>query len=291
MSAKTSSENSAPVVLITGCSSGIGLSTAQRFARAGYRVFASMRDPARGAALRQQAEQQGWYLRTPPLDVTRDDSVTATVTGLLQETDGRLDVLVNNAGVLCIRSVEETTPDELRAQFETNVVGVLRTLRAVLPTMRARGQGVVVNVSSVLGRVIVPANGPYQTSKWALEALTETLRYEVRPFGIRVICVEPGPFKTQIRQNQMRAGQTQTADSPYAWLVEGYLQSSGRLRRGPPESVAEIIYRAATAAHPRLRWSAGTTAVIGGNLRRLIPDGFYELFVRWMMRRWGVRRS
>jgi NAD(P)-dependent dehydrogenase (short-subunit alcohol dehydrogenase family) len=181
--------------------------------------------------------------------------------------------------------VEETTPDELRAQLDTNVVGVLRTLRAVLPVMRAQRRGSVVNVSSVLGRVAVPANGIYQSSKWALEALTETLRYEVRPFGIRVTCVEPGPFKTEIRQNQVRTGLALAEGSPYWPMVDSYLQSSGRLRRGKPEKVAEVIFRAATSAHPRLRWSVGATAMISSNMRRLIPDRLYELGVRWMLRK------
>ncbi len=275
----------APVVLITGCSSGIGLLTAVRFARAGYRVFASMRDPARGAALVQQAAQEGWWLRAPALDVTRDDSVADAVAGVLEETKGRIDVLVNNAGYLVIGPVEETTPDELHAQLDTNVVGVLRTLRAVLPVMRAQRRGSVVNISSVLGRVVVPANGIYQTSKWALEALTETLRYELRPFGIRVTCVEPGPFKTEIRQNQVRTGRELAEGSPYWWMVDSYLQSSGRLRRGKPEKVAEVIFRAASAAHPRLRWSVGATSTISCNMRRLIPDRLYELGVRWMLRK------
>jgi NAD(P)-dependent dehydrogenase (short-subunit alcohol dehydrogenase family) len=285
MASKVPPDGAAPVVLITGCSTGIGLLTAMRFARAGYRVFASMRDPARGKALVERAEQEGWWLRTPALDVTRDDSVAAAVATMLEETGGRIDVLVNNAGYLVIGPVEETTPEELRAQLDTNVVGVLRTLRAVLPTMRAQRRGSVVNISSVLGRVVVPANGIYQASKWALEALTETLRYELRPFGIRVTCVEPGPFKTEIRENQVRTGLAMAEGSPYWWMVDSYLQSSGRLHRGKPEKVADTIFRAATAAHPRLRWSVGATAMVSSNARRLIPDRLYELGVRWMLRR------
>jgi NAD(P)-dependent dehydrogenase (short-subunit alcohol dehydrogenase family) len=285
MASKVPPDGAAPVVLITGCSSGIGLLTAVRFARAGFRVFASMRDPARGAALVEQAAKEGWWLRTPALDVTRDESVTAAVTALLQETQGRIDVLVNNAGYLVIGPVEETSPDELRAQLDTNVIGVLRTLRAVLPVMRAQRRGAVVNISSVLGRVVVPANGIYQTSKWALEALTETLRYELRPFGIRVTCVEPGPFKTEIRQNQVRTGLALAEGSPYRRMVDSYLRSSGRLRRGKPEKVADVIFWAATAAHPRLRWSVGATATVSSNMRRLIPDRLYELGVRWMLRK------
>jgi NAD(P)-dependent dehydrogenase (short-subunit alcohol dehydrogenase family) len=271
-------------VLITGCSSGIGLLAAQRFARAGFRVFASMRDPVRGAALREQALAEGWWLRTPALDVTSDDSVARAVSGLLAETGGRIDVLVNNAGYFCLGAVEETSPDELRAQFETNVFGVLRVTRAVLPAMRSRRTGTVINVSSVLGRVIIPANGPYQASKWALEALTETLRYEVRQFGIRVVCVEPGPFATEIRTNLVRTAELQRSDSPYRRMVNRYLESSARLPRGDARRVADVIFRAAAARRPRLRWAAGSTAILAANLRRLLPDWLYELGVRWLMR-------
>jgi NAD(P)-dependent dehydrogenase (short-subunit alcohol dehydrogenase family) len=284
MTTPVSADGTASVVLITGCSSGIGLLAARRFARAGFRVFASMRDPARGAALREEATAQGWWLRTPALDVTSDESVTAAVSGLLQESGGRLDVLVNNAGYFCLGSVEETSPDELRAQLETNVLGVLRVTRAVLPTMRARRSGAVVNVSSVLGRVIIPTNGPYQMSKWAVEAMTETLRYEVRPFGIWVTCVEPGPFKTEIRSNLVRTAELQRQDSPYAWMVERYLASSARLHRGDPNRVAEVIFHAATARRPRLRWTVGGTAVLTANLRRVLPDWLYELGIRWLLR-------
>jgi NAD(P)-dependent dehydrogenase (short-subunit alcohol dehydrogenase family) len=151
--------------------------------------------------------------------------------------------------------------------------------------MRARCRGTVINLSSVLGRVIIPANGPYQTSKWALEALTETLRYEVRPFGIRVVCVEPGPFKTEIRANQVRTSELQRPDSPYAWMVERYIESSARLPRGDASRVADAIFRAATARRPRLRWAVGATATVATHLRRLLPDWLYELGVRRMLGR------
>jgi NAD(P)-dependent dehydrogenase (short-subunit alcohol dehydrogenase family) len=280
----TPASGAGSVVLITGCSSGIGLLAAQRFARAGFQVFASMRDPTRGAALREQALAEGWWLRTPALDVTSDESVAHAVSSLLAETEGRVDVLVNNAGYFCLGAVEETSPDELRAQLETNVLGVLRVTRAVLPAMRARRSGSVINISSVLGRVIIPANGPYQASKWALEALTETLRYEVRQFGIRVVCVEPGPFATEIRTNLVRTAELQRPDSPYRKMVDRYVESSARLPRGNASRVAEVIFRAATSQRPRLRWAAGPTAMLATNLRRLVPDWLYELGVRWLLR-------
>jgi NAD(P)-dependent dehydrogenase (short-subunit alcohol dehydrogenase family) len=279
------STRNAPVVLITGCSSGIGLATARRFAAAGYRVYASMRRPQAGAELRSEAEAQGWMLSTPALDVTSDTSVEAAVAMLLAETGNRLDVLVNNAGYYCYGAIEETSPDELRAQLETNVVGVLRVTRAVLPTMRARRKGAVVNVSSISGRVVLPIAGPYHASKWALEALSEALRYEVAPFGIRVTVVEPGPFRTELHAKETRARQSQRPDSPYASLMRAYEAESDKIKRGDPQVVAEMIHRLAGRRRPRLRWPVGPTAFTGGVLRRFVPDGIYERVIGWVFHR------
>jgi NAD(P)-dependent dehydrogenase (short-subunit alcohol dehydrogenase family) len=273
------------VVLITGCSSGIGREAARRFARAGFQVHASMRRPqdgSGGAELRAEAEAQGWALYTPALDVTSDESVTSAVAALLAQTGGRLDVLVNNAGHYLVGTVEEMTPDELRAQLETNVVGVQRVIRAVLPAMRARGQGAIVNVSSVAGRVALPVVSAYHASKWALEALSEGLRYEVAPFGIRVAIVEPGPFRTSLHANERRS--PQRPDSPYQPLVAAYDRQSAALRRADPARVVEVIFRAATARWPRLRWAIGATSFSGTILRRLVPDRIYEWAIRAVFR-------
>jgi len=193
---ETGTSDAARTVLITGSSSGIGRATAARFAARGFRVFASMRRPEAGADLRARAAQKGWRLTTPALDVTRDDSVAAAVGELLRETDGRLDVLVNNAGYYAVGPLEETSSDELAAQLETNVVGVHRVTRAVLPALRARRAGTIVTLGSVSGRVVVPMVGAYHASKWAVEALVEALRLELLPFGVRVVLIEPGPFRT-----------------------------------------------------------------------------------------------
>src|SRR5215468_8293473 len=180
-------------ILITGSSSGIGRATAERFASRGWRVFASMRNPeGRGAPLRARAAEAGWRLTTPALDVTSDESVASAAAEVLGETGGRLDVLVNNAGYYAFGALEETSPDELRAQLETNVVGVLRVTRAVLPAMRARRAGTVVTLGSVSGRVAIPIGGPYTASKWALEGMIESLRLEMIPFAVRVALIEPG---------------------------------------------------------------------------------------------------
>src|SRR5580693_6495810 len=161
------------VILVTGSSSGIGRATAERFAARGWRVFASLRRPSsgQGAALRELAAAKGWRLTTPELDVTRDDSVAAAASEVLRQTDGRLDVLINNAGYYAYGPLEETSSDELRAQLETNVIGVHRVTRAVLPAMRARRAGTIITIGSLSGRVALPMVGPYHASKWALEGM------------------------------------------------------------------------------------------------------------------------
>jgi NAD(P)-dependent dehydrogenase (short-subunit alcohol dehydrogenase family) len=272
----------APVLLVTGSSSGIGRATAARFARRGWRVFASMRRPesGEGQSLRDEAARQGWRLTTPELDVTGDESVARAAGELLGATGGRLDVLVNNAGYYTLGALEETSPDELRAQLETNVVGVQRVTRAVLPALRARRAGTIVTLGSVSGLVAIPMVGAYHASKWALEGLVEALRLELIPFGVRVVLIEPGPFRTELHTKQIQAAAAGRADSPYAKLLAAYEAQSSRLRRGDVERVVSVIERAATARNPKLRWLVGPTSFRAGRLRAFVPDRLYE----WVMR-------
>ena len=267
-------------VLITGSSSGIGRAAAIHFARKGWRVFASMRRPERAGALREEARSAGWALTTPALDVTSDDSVARAVGDLLVETGGRLDVLVNNAGYYAVGALEETSTDELRAQLETNVVGVHRVTRAVLPAMRARRDGAIVTIGSISGRVAVPMAGPYHASKWALEGMIEALRYELYPFGIRVTLVEPGPYRTELHVNEVAAATSGRPDSPYAPLLAAYRRQAAAIRRDDLDALIEVIYRAATFPHPKLRWPVGPTSFVAGRLRAFCPDRLYELLMR-----------
>ena len=269
----------ARTVLITGSSSGIGRATAERFAARGWTVFATMRRPEAGEALRALAAQKGWRLTTPALDVARDDSVDAAVGAILGETGGRLDVLVNNAGYYALGPLEETSPDELRAQLETNVVGVHRVTRAVLPAMRARRTGAVVTIGSISGRVAIPIAGPYHASKWALEGMIEAWRLELAPFGVRVSLIEPGPFVTSFHDNELTAAQSRP-DGPYAGLIAAYQRQSDRLPRAKDLTpVVDAIEQAATVASPRLRWPVGPTS-LSARLRPFVPDRLYE----WIMR-------
>jgi NAD(P)-dependent dehydrogenase (short-subunit alcohol dehydrogenase family) len=232
-------------VLITGCSSGIGFETALAFAARADATYASMRDPARGRRLRERAEARGLRLEVLPLDVTDDASVAAAVAAV-EGRHGAIDVLVNNAGIADSGPLETISPERARAVLETNLWGPVRTIRAALPAMRARGAGVIVNVSSAAARVpAMPYNGFYAASKHALGALSESLAWELSPFGIRVACIEPGFVATEISDKSWAAAD---ASSPYGddhrW-VNDFFVGNGRANGGDPARVAEAIVRAA----------------------------------------------
>ncbi|MEL6183306.1 MAG: SDR family oxidoreductase [Myxococcota bacterium] len=190
------------VIVITGTSTGIGYLAALGFAEKGSRVFATMRDPqGKNRSRATSLEQAG--VEVLPLDVTKQAEVDSAVSTVMKKT-GRLDVVINNAGIMNIGLTEGFTIDQLQAQMEVNYLGVARMFRAVLPHMRSRQQGLVVTVSSLAGRLIFPAFHSYNSSKFAVEALAEGYRYELSPYGIDSVILEPGPFKTELVGNSPR---------------------------------------------------------------------------------------
>ena len=248
-------------VLITGCSSGIGLLTALHFARHGDRVFATMRTLAKGDDLRRTAAAENLPLTVHRLDVTEPASVEAAVAEVLAA--GPLDVLVNNAGIECRSSIEDADDADVHRQFDTNVFGMLRVTRGVLPAMRARRGGTIVNVSSIAGLVSRPYGGLYSASKHAIEAISEALHFEVQQFGIRVVMVEPGQYGTSLLDNAFH-GNAFGPQSPY-WRQSVRLDESlARLRPDgkmqDPKEVAALIYTAAKSESPKLRNLAGADA-------------------------------
>lgn len=184
-----------PNVLVTGTSTGIGLATALELGRAGHTVYATMRNPGRSPQLGETAAKENLPVKVMVMDVDSDSSVADAVKSIGAE-GGQIDVLVNNAGIGTFGSVEELPLDNFRATMETNYFGALRCIKAVLPKMRERGSGCIINVSSVSGRIANSPMGDYCASKWALEALSEALAQEVKPFNIRVAIVEPGIIDT-----------------------------------------------------------------------------------------------
>lgn len=247
------------VTLVTGTSTGIGEATALHLSRSGHTVYASMRTPdASGGVLRRTAEEEKLDLEIIALDVDHSASVASAVGGII-ERSGRIDVLVNNAGLGMLTSVEEVPIEDAKAVFETNVFGPLRMMQAVLPGMRERGSGTIVNLSSVAGRIVSAGHGIYAASKYALEALSEAVAIETRRLGIRVILIEPGFISTPILD---KAGDVEIAEGPYAVHLRRMLAMYKSARGGaePPGVVAEVIAAALDDPIPRFRYLAGEGA-------------------------------
>ncbi len=266
-------------VLITGANSGFGLLTAEKFARAGHTVHAGLRNPSKGGAL-ESLRAEGLPVILVSLDVTDPASVDAAVAAAASAAP--IDVLVNNAGFEVRGPVETLSDDLLKRQFDTNVLGVLRLIRAVAPTMRARGAGTIVNLSSVAGHISAPFSGAYSASKHAVEALSEALWFELRPFGVHVVLIEPGAFETQFGANIVDAPGFDAA-SPYAPLAARFSAAMEGFRSGPPQppkEVADRIFEAATATDPALRYLAGDDARMLVPLYRSLPfEGFASAMI------------
>jgi NAD(P)-dependent dehydrogenase (short-subunit alcohol dehydrogenase family) len=282
------------VVLITGASSGIGLATALHFSRLGHDVYAGLRNPSTADALTQALERERLPIRPLALDVNDDASVQRAV-GEVLAAAGRIDVLVNNAGIGGGGAIEDVPVDWARSLFETNYFGAIRMIRAVLPGMRERRQGAIVNVSSIAGRVAIAGHGHYSAVKHALEAASEALAQEVLAFGIRVAIVEPGVVVTPIFTKARRFSDPA---SPYAVHVHRLLLFYQMQMKTPsqPADVAAVIHEAATAPEARLRHLVGEDArrLAAGRQRltdeeyvatgRSMPDAEY---LDLMRRRYG----
>jgi NAD(P)-dependent dehydrogenase (short-subunit alcohol dehydrogenase family) len=268
-------------VLITGCSSGFGLLTALGFARAGDRVFATMRNVAKGDELRRAATAEKLPLTVHQLDVVDPASVERAVAEALDA--GPLDVLVNNAGIECRSSIEDADDEDVRRQFDTNVFGLLRVTRAVLPAMRKQKHGTIVNVSSIAGLVSRPYGGLYSATKHAIEAISEALFFEVQPFGIRVAMVEPGQYGTPLLANAFH-GKRFDERSPY-WrhstqLDEALVRLRPDGRMQDPQEVADLIVALAKSDAPKLRNVAGADAVMLAAAHRQMEFEDFERAMR-----------
>ncbi len=261
------------VVLITGASSGIGLVTARHLAQQGYRVFGTSRNPT-------QAQADGFTLL--PLDVRSEESIRACLQAIIAET-GRLDVLINNAGFIGPGAAsEELGLTQVKALFETNFFGVVRMINAVLPIFRAQGGGQIINLSSAAGLLTTPPFfSSYAASKHALEAYTEGLRYEVRPFDIRVSLVEPGYFKTNIVQTIATPDRTVEAYAARRQQVITLDRLSLQAGRDPI-LVARTIAGIVRSRSPRLRYVVGLDAQVMTMAKRLLPFAFVERFITWL---------
>ena len=250
-------------------------------ARRGHRVLATGRDPALLQGLEEEARAQALPIAVSPMDVNDGEAVQATISRAVQEL-GHLDALVNNAGYILSGCLEELTLEEVRAVIETNVLGVLRVSQAVLPHMRERGSGTIVNVGSVAGLIGTPTGGAYAITKFALEGLSRVMRMEVAQFGVRVVLIEPGLFRSDLHRNQVVGSRVLQPGSPYlASSQRGREKSHGweRLARDPLR-VAARVNQIIQARQPKARYTVGIEALAGAAASRLLPDGILDFFVK-----------
>jgi len=258
------------VALVTGASAGIGQAAAHALADAGFTVFGTSRRATAG-------EQRGGVVFLP-LDVTDDASVAAVVQEVL-ERSGRIDVLVNNAGVGVSGAAEESSIEQARALFETNLFGSMRLTRAVLPHMREQGSGRIINVSSVLGFMPAPFMALYAASKHAIEGYSESLDHEVREHGVRVLLVEPAYTRTSFDANAIAVDEPLALYTPRREATDALIAAA--VKAGDePALVGRTIVAAATDARPKLRYPAGTLARRVSKLRRYAPPGLFDRQIR-----------
>ncbi|MDB5278003.1 MAG: family oxidoreductase [Ferruginibacter sp.] len=260
-------------VIITGTSKGIGLETALAFARAGYKVFATMRSPQSANAFEQQIKDEALPITIAAMDVNSDESVKQCIDGILSE-NGSIDVLVNNAGIERHGSIEELTMADFKDVMETNYFGVLRCTKALLPLMRKNRNGCIINVTSIAGKIANTPLGPYSASKFALEAVSESLAQEVKPHNIRVAIVEPGIINTQMANDiSINEASIYPQSKRFAGLFAASLKTPTQ-----PSMVAEKILEIAESNSWQLRHPVGPDAIPFLQWRASMTD---EQYVNW----------
>lgn len=276
---------STKTALITGCSSGIGKATAARLARNGWTVYATARRPETLADLTD--------CKHLALDVTDEASMSAAVNAVLAEA-GRIDALVNNAGYSLSGAVESLNVDDIRREFETNVFGLVRLSQLVLPAMRKQGSGRIVNIGSMGGKLTFPGGGAYHASKYAVEALSDALRYEVSGFGVQVVLIEPGLITTNFDDAAL-ASMDLESDGPYAAFNRAVAKATSEAYAGPmakfggpPEAVAKVVEKALTKRHPKPRYTVTPSAPASIATRKLLGDRGWDLAMRAQFPRPGV---
>ena len=266
------------VALVTGSSSGIGYETSLALAREGYFTYATMRDLKKEAVIKKIAEEENLPLKVIELDVDNDDSVQNAVKTIIEEKQ-RIDVLVNNAGWGIWGTAEDVSIEEFRAQFETNFFSVVRMIQKVAPIMRKQGTGDIVNISSIAGRIGFPVSTAYISSKFAIEGLSESLRYELGPFGVNVIIIEPGVIKTNFFDSMKTA---KKADDTYKEITEKVISGVKMMAEmgTPPKEVANVIIKSLKEEKPLPRYVVGNDAAMFLEAKKMKTDIEFENYLK-----------
>ncbi len=266
------------VALVTGSSSGIGYETSLALARDGYHTFASMRDTNKGEELKKTADKENLSISVIELDVDKEDSIVAAIKKVIFDAN-RIDVLVNNAGYGQFGCTEDVSIDEFRQQFETNFFSIVRIIQEVAPIMRKQGSGIIVNISSVVGRMGLPGSPAYVSTKFALEGLSECLRYELGMFGVKTTLIEPGVIKTNFLKS-MKIPESKT-DPKYKQLTDNMLAGLKMMVEmgTSPSQVAEVVIKAIHDDEILPRYIAGTDAAMFLEAKRSKSDLEFEKYM------------
>ena len=266
------------VALVTGSSSGIGYETALLLARNGFDTFATMRNMNKSKEITEVSKRENLPLRVMQLDVNDDRSVADAINNILNEKKS-IEVVVNNAGYGLMGSVEESSLDEIKAQFETNFFGAIRVIKEVIPIMRKQRSGTIVNVSSVAGRIGFPMGSAYVSSKFALEGLSESMSYELKQFGIKIVLIEPGVINTNFAL--VTPKKALEANSSYSQLMNKLEENlfSTIANGTPPKDVANVILHSITKESPEHRYLVGNDAVELINARKNSTDEEFEKMI------------
>jgi len=268
------------VAVVTGTSSGIGFETSLALAREGYFTYATMRDTTKSNKIKEIAQKENLKINVLELDVDDEKSVKSAIAQILDQKQ-RIDVLVNNAGWGLWGCVEDVSVDEFKEQFETNFFSIIRLIQEVAPTMRKQSSGTIVNVSSVVGRIGFPASPAYISSKFALEGLSESMRFEFAPFGVDVIIIEPGVIKTDFMKN-MKMAKKSELDTVYKDITTKVVSGVKMMVEmgTPPKEVANTIVKAIKDKNPLPRYVVGNDALMFLEAKKSKTDIEFENYLK-----------
>ena len=268
------------VAVVTGTSSGIGFETALALAREGYYTYATMRDTTKSDKIKELGQKENLNIDVLELDVDDENSVKTAIQKILDQKQ-RIDVLVNNAGWGLWGCVEDVSIDEFKAQFDTNFFSIIRLIQEVGPTMRKQGSGTIVNISSVVGRIGFPASPAYISSKFALEGLSESLRFELAPFGVNVVIIEPGVIKTNFMKN-MRMAEKSESDTVYRDITVKVVSGVKMMAEmgTHPKEVADTIVKAVKDEKPLPRYIVGNDASMFLEAKKSKSDIEFENYLK-----------
>jgi short-subunit dehydrogenase len=276
-------EEQQKVAIVTGSSSGIGYATSLLLARNRFHTYATMRSIKKSADIQEIANKERLPLQVIQIDVNDDASIRNSIEKVGSENE-RIDVLVNNAGYGLVGAFEDLSVEEIKSQFETNFFGVIRLTQQVLPIMRKQKSGTIVNVSSGAGRIGFPGMSAYVSSKFALEGLSESMSYELEPFGIKVVIIEPGVIRTNFKKNSVMSKKSldNSSISPYSSIIQKIDSSISSMveHATPPEEVAKAILHAVISNNPKLRYLVGNDMIMMTETKKSMSD---EDFRKMMM--------